>query len=370
VLALLSLHVAAQTTAFTYQGKLTDGGNPASGSYNLQFSLFDSPMVGSGSQIGGAIVKDPVEVSGGVFSVVLDFGAAVFGGADRYLEIGVKPSGSGAAYSFISPRQPITSSPYAIQTLNAQQLGGLPASQYVAKDGQGHVGLGTASLPNVQLNVDGTSGFGVNASCANGCTGVRGASGTGSGVYGETSAVSTIAAAGVYGKGLGSISPIGVAGEANSTFGVGVFGTSTSSSGYGMYARNTNGWAVYSEGHARQSRTHGGFVKAMALIAADGTVISCFNGVSGAAGANCGISVGNPPSFGVAYRITFDFDVNDRFILLQATTGPVHNCTYPVGVLLERNPEFYATPLNNQADVVIVCEFANAVPQQFFIYIF
>ena len=30
-----------QTTAFTYQGKLTDGGNPANGSYDLQFALFD-----------------------------------------------------------------------------------------------------------------------------------------------------------------------------------------------------------------------------------------------------------------------------------------------------------------------------------------
>src|SRR5262249_10603181 len=31
----------SQTTAFTYQGRLNDGGNPANGSYDLQFSLYD-----------------------------------------------------------------------------------------------------------------------------------------------------------------------------------------------------------------------------------------------------------------------------------------------------------------------------------------
>ena len=32
----------AQNTAFTYQGKLTDGTGPANGQYDLQFKLVDS----------------------------------------------------------------------------------------------------------------------------------------------------------------------------------------------------------------------------------------------------------------------------------------------------------------------------------------
>ena len=32
----------AQTTGFTYQGRLTDGGTPANGVYDLQFGLWDS----------------------------------------------------------------------------------------------------------------------------------------------------------------------------------------------------------------------------------------------------------------------------------------------------------------------------------------
>ena len=39
---LLTVAVSAQTTQFTYQGKLTDTGNPATAVYQMQFSLFDA----------------------------------------------------------------------------------------------------------------------------------------------------------------------------------------------------------------------------------------------------------------------------------------------------------------------------------------
>ena len=53
-LALLNAGAAvAQTTAFTYQGRLTDGGNPADGSYDLTFKLFDTATA-------GAIAQGPV----------------------------------------------------------------------------------------------------------------------------------------------------------------------------------------------------------------------------------------------------------------------------------------------------------------------
>ena len=34
----------AQGTAFTYQGQLSSGGNPANGSYDLTFSLYNSTV--------------------------------------------------------------------------------------------------------------------------------------------------------------------------------------------------------------------------------------------------------------------------------------------------------------------------------------
>ena len=66
----------AQTTSFTYQGRLTDSNNPANGNYDLQFALFDNSSVGT--QVGATQTVSTVAVSGGVFTVQLDFGVSAF----------------------------------------------------------------------------------------------------------------------------------------------------------------------------------------------------------------------------------------------------------------------------------------------------
>ena len=134
----------AQGTAFTYQGRLQDGGTNANGLYDLQFKLYDAPTVGTGTQFGGTLLISNTQVADGIFTVTLDFGGCpnCFNGAGRFLEIAVKPT-SGSTFTTLSPRQPITSVPYAIRSLaatsagtastanNATQLGGVAASQYV-----------------------------------------------------------------------------------------------------------------------------------------------------------------------------------------------------------------------------------------------
>ena len=71
----------AQTSSFTYQGRLTDGGTAANGNYDLQFALFDS--LSGGAQIGATQSINTVLVVNGVFNVSLDFGADSFTGANR-----------------------------------------------------------------------------------------------------------------------------------------------------------------------------------------------------------------------------------------------------------------------------------------------
>ena len=116
-LALLSSSVAlAQATSFTYQGRLNDGGAPANGNYDLQFALFDS--LSGGTQIGTTQSNPNVAVSGGIFTVQLNFGASAFPGATRFLEISARLSGA-ASLTTLSPRQQITSTPYAIRSLSA-----------------------------------------------------------------------------------------------------------------------------------------------------------------------------------------------------------------------------------------------------------
>ena len=116
IIVLTLVTVEAQQTAFTYQGKLTDGGSAANGNYDLQFALFDSPTVGT--QISTTQALTSVSVSAGIFTVSLDFGANAFNGTNRYLEISARPSGSGS-FVTLSPRQPISSTPYAVKSVSA-----------------------------------------------------------------------------------------------------------------------------------------------------------------------------------------------------------------------------------------------------------
>jgi hypothetical protein len=111
----------AQGTAFTYQGRLTDGGAPANANYDLQFTLWDASVGGTQQPqpAPATLTKTSVPVTGGVFSVLLDFGVSAFPGADRFLEVGVRPAGIAAAFTLLSPRQQISSTPYALRTLNA-----------------------------------------------------------------------------------------------------------------------------------------------------------------------------------------------------------------------------------------------------------
>lgn len=137
----------AQTTSFTYQGRISDGGTAANGVYDMQFKLYDAQS--AGNQIGSTIANNAVTLSNGVFTVQLDFGSASFSGADRFLELGVRSAGSGDPYTVLSPRQQLTSAVYAIRAqssatadtattsntaataTNATQLGGVAAGQYV-----------------------------------------------------------------------------------------------------------------------------------------------------------------------------------------------------------------------------------------------
>ncbi|HCN79207.1 MAG TPA: hypothetical protein DIT13_18745, partial [Verrucomicrobiales bacterium] len=117
LLFLAAFTAHAQTTAFTYQGHLMDGGASANGSYDLQFTLKNA--LSGGSTVGTPQAIAPVSVVNGIFTVTLDFGGAVFDGSDRWVEMGVRPFGSAVPYTVLAPRQKLTSAPYAVRAANA-----------------------------------------------------------------------------------------------------------------------------------------------------------------------------------------------------------------------------------------------------------
>ena len=119
-LAVLAVAVwgRAQTNVISYQGQLNVNGVAANGDYDLRFTLHDTPA--QTNQVAGPVVVGPTTVSGGVFSVMLNFGSTAFsGGSNRWLQIGVRGYGETNAYTVLTPRQLLTPAPYALRAVNA-----------------------------------------------------------------------------------------------------------------------------------------------------------------------------------------------------------------------------------------------------------
>lgn len=268
--------MAAPPQTMNFQGYLKSiGGAPVTGNRTLIFSIY---TVSTGGAALWIETHTSVTVTKGQFSVVLGQGiptpVPLTLAFDVPYWLGVKVSGEAAE---MSPRQPLTSVPYAFRAKTADSVSGLALADgsvtaakldtaYVKKGGDsmtgalvlpangltvgtnqlavsaGKVGIGTAAPAEVldvagNVRVLGTGGTGIygQTSAANG-TGIYGY-GSGYGIQGLGS--STVATSvGVDGS---STLGTGVAGRSSS--GVGVKGTSTGS--YGVYGASTNGYGVY-----------------------------------------------------------------------------------------------------------------------------
>jgi hypothetical protein len=126
LLAAHSLWATTIGTSFTYQGRLTVAGSRANGLYDFTFKLYD--QLEGGIQIGATVTQYGIEVVSGLFTVNLDFGAAVFMGDARWLEISVRAGGVGD-HTILSPRQQLSAAPYAVHSSTSDWAGliGVPA---------------------------------------------------------------------------------------------------------------------------------------------------------------------------------------------------------------------------------------------------
>lgn len=154
----LCLSVSAalgQETTFTYQGRLQDGSAAANGSYDFQFTLWDAMSGGTQQPPPSPITvtRTSVQVASGVFTTQLDFGANAFPGPNRYLEISVRLAGSGA-FTILSPRQQITSTPYAVRSLTASSADNVPVSGVPSGSGN-YIQNTTSQQASTNFNISG-----------------------------------------------------------------------------------------------------------------------------------------------------------------------------------------------------------------------
>jgi endosialidase-like protein len=139
-------------TVFTYQGRLTDAGNPANGTYDFVFDLYDAQS--GGIKVGGPFPQNGISVADGYFTVSLDC-ETIFQGQALWLAIQVRQTGSGS-FTPLSPRQAIRPTPYALYAMNAPGSGLWAASgNDIYNTNDDYVGIGT-DTPWDQLHVEGS----------------------------------------------------------------------------------------------------------------------------------------------------------------------------------------------------------------------
>jgi hypothetical protein len=311
--------VAAQTplgTSFTYQGRLQTSGAPANGPHDLLFSLY--PTATGGFPAAGPVCFDNVDVSGGLFTVTLDFGSAVFNGDARWLEIQVRADEGenceSGSYTVLTPRQQLTAAPNALFALNGSQLDSQPSAFYRNASNiingtladarlssnvalldleqnftdEKHFAVApsfdAAGLPFLvesnglvtNLNADLLDGLNASAflqsipvplalSGTNGGGVIKGTNaGTVTAVMGvQGEATSTAATGSSYGGFFTAVDDIGIGtyGRASGVNGKGVYGDATHNSGvnYGVYgvSDSTSGRGVYGEATATSGMTYG-----------------------------------------------------------------------------------------------------------------
>ena len=161
-------------TGFTYQGQVKKGTALLDGPADFEFTLWDEvgsdddPPVG-GTQIGPMMamtLDGEEELVNGLFTVKLDFGADVFTGEKRWLQVRVCPpaGGSGSDCTTLK-RQELAGTPYAQYALGGAGSGGclweLSGSDISYEAGK--VGIGIA-IPDTALHVVGDDNTGLTAS--------------------------------------------------------------------------------------------------------------------------------------------------------------------------------------------------------------
>src|ERR1051325_6148988 len=108
--------VSRAQTSMTFQGQLLVAGAPASGTYDLRFTLYNAAT--GGAAVSTPACADNVSITNGLCNVILPF-TFPSSGADTYIEVQVRtnaalPCSDSTGFTTLSPRQRLTPAPAAV----------------------------------------------------------------------------------------------------------------------------------------------------------------------------------------------------------------------------------------------------------------
>ncbi|MFK7882764.1 MAG: hypothetical protein AB8F26_01095 [Phycisphaerales bacterium] len=156
----------ASAQPFTYQGSLSDGGQPADGEYDVRVTLLNE----GGGTVAGPLTFNDIQVSEGVFNVELDFGVGSFDGNARLLGLEFRAGASAGGFTELLPNTPINPTPYALYAFDA--FSEVTRQGQVLRIGEGTGsdvaivnpamtnGARVNSFTEFQVNFDGPNNFG------------------------------------------------------------------------------------------------------------------------------------------------------------------------------------------------------------------
>ena len=415
-------------TNVKFNSTLNDiNGKPLTGTVGVTFLLYKE-------QTGGAplwMETQNVQADrNGHYSVMLGSATshglpaeAFFVGEARWL--GIQPSGQAE-----QPRVVLASVPYALKALDAETLGGRPASAFMTAPISGSkTAAPAAEQANEIVCTSGTgckSGFvplfstnggsakvndslisqggstvtihgndtitgnetvaGTLTTTTGDVTGqlfVTALSGNGNAINASSSNPTATVIYGAANSSTGAVwgiegdqfssdpGAVGVLGRAHNG-GAGVSGVNTATGGIGVVGRAPNGNSFYADSNAQQARSAGGWIKAMVYASGfgGGALYYCYNStLTGAAATTppCGFTIAKPLPSG-DYIIDFGFDVDDRLLSVTPTyyAYPGKVCTFSNG----GNCPSMASLGLNQAEVTYYDFSSNLVDNKFYLIVY
>jgi hypothetical protein len=248
-----------------------------------------------GAQIGPILNRPNLTLVNGVFSTTLNFGAAAFESGNRFLEISVRPFNSTNAFVVLGARQQILSVPLSIRSTTAANADNAINAETAANAQNAMNATNAANATNAQNATNATN---------------------------AVLAQNSLALGGLAAQSYALL---------NSPNQGDVIGANLASNG-----------ALSVAGNTQQPRGSSGLMKAMLAVTAGGTIVRCYNGVTGSTTVPCGFVAENVSPTG-HFRITFPFQVSDRFwlvtpdasatILEEVTCKVTSASTFTVSVL-------------------------------------